>query len=126
MAENNSNIYYGSGISVAGNIDIGAVGKPADSRVMVKSAAGLTELQAAKRVYDGMIVYVEDTHTYHKCRVDWDDAFNITACSWTEVVIKSEEDIKNLIASEIPEVEAITDAEIEAVFALVFPEEVNT
>lgn len=95
MAE--SNIYYGSGIGVAGNIDIGAIGKPADSRVMVKNAAGLTELQSAKRVYDGMIVYCEDTRTYHKCKVDWDSAFNIVSCSWTEVVIASEEEIKKLV-----------------------------
>ena len=119
MAEN-TNIYYGSGISVAGNIDIGAIGKPADSRVMVKSVAGLAELQAAKRVYDGMLVYVEDTHTYHKCRVDWDSAYNIVNCSWTEVLIKSEAELKDFVASEAPKVEAITDEEIIALVAEVF------
>ena len=86
-----TNIFYGSGIGIAGNIDIGAIGLPADSRVMVKTFAGLNELQAAKRVYDGMIVYCEADQTYHKCRVVWDSAFNIVSCIWTEVVIQSKE-----------------------------------
>ena len=91
MAEN-SKIYYGSGIGVAGNIDIGALGLPADSRVMVKDRTGLTELQNAKRVYDGMLVYVESDQTYHKCRVIWDANMAINSCTWTEVVIKSEQE----------------------------------
>lgn len=92
-----TNIYYGSGIGVAGNIDIGAIGLSADSRLMVKTRAGLDELKAAKRVYDGMIVYCEADETYHKCRVVWDNKFNIVSCSWTEVVIKSEEELESLI-----------------------------
>lgn len=92
-----TNIYYGSGIEVAGNIDIGAIGLSADSRLMVKTRAGLDELKAAKRVYDGMIVYCEADQTYHKCRVVWDNKFNIVSCSWTEVVIKSEEELESLI-----------------------------
>ena len=51
MAEKNN--YYGSGVFVAGNIDIGAIGKPADSRVMVPNLDGLAELVASERVYDG-------------------------------------------------------------------------
>lgn len=98
MAEKNN--YYGSGIFVAGNIDIGAIGKPADSRVMVPNLEGLAELVAAKRVYDGMIVYCESTKTYHKCNVEWDSSMNITSSSWKEVEILSEDELKALIAHE--------------------------
>lgn len=98
MAEKNN--YYGSGIFVAGNIDIGAIGKPADSRVMVPNLDGLAELVAAKRVYDGMIVYCESTKTYHKCSVEWDSEMNITSSSWKKVEIQSLEELKALIAQE--------------------------
>lgn len=98
MAEKNN--YYGSGIFVAGNIDIGAIGKPADSRVMVPNLDGLAELVTDKRVYDGMIVYCESTKTYHKCSVEWDSSMNITSSSWKQVEIQSLEELKALIAQE--------------------------
>ena len=98
MAEKNN--YYGSGIFVAGNIDIGAIGKPADSRVMVPNPSGLAELVADKRVYDGMIVYCESTKTYHKCSVEWDSSMNITSSSWKQVEIQSLDELKALIAQE--------------------------
>lgn len=98
MAEKNN--YYGSGIFVAGNIDIGAIGKPADSRVMVPNPSGLDELVADKRVYDGMIVYCESTKTYHKCSVEWDSSMNITSSSWKQVEIQSLDELKALIAQE--------------------------
>lgn len=98
MAEKNN--YYGSGVFVAGNIDIGAIGKPADSRVMVPNPDGLAELVADKRVYDGMIVYCESTKTYHKCSVEWDSEMNITSSSWKQVEIQSLEELKALIAHE--------------------------
>lgn len=98
MAEKNN--YYGSGIFVAGNIDIGAIGKPADSRVMVPNLNGLAELVADKRVYDGMIVYCESTKTYHKCSVEWDSSMNITSSSWKQVEIQSLDELKALIAQE--------------------------
>lgn len=98
MAEKNN--YYGSGIFVAGNIDIGAIGKPADSRVMVPNLNGLAELVADKRVYDGMIVYCESTKTYHKCSVEWDSSMNIISSSWKQVEIQSLEELKALIAHE--------------------------
>lgn len=98
MAEKNN--YYGSGIFVAGNLDIGAIGKPADSRVMVPNLNGLAELVADKRVYDGMIVYCESTKTYHKCSVEWDSSMNITSSNWEQVEIQSLEGLKALIAQE--------------------------
>jgi hypothetical protein len=98
MAEKNN--YYGSGIYVAGNIDIGAVGLPADSRLMVPNLAGLDELVEAKKVYDGMIVYCEATGTYHKCSVEWNESKDIVASSWKEVEILSEDELKALIAQE--------------------------
>ena len=98
MAEKNN--YYGSGIFVAGNIDIGAIGKSADSRLMVPNLDGLAELVANKRVYDGMIVYCESTKTYHKCSVEWDSSMNITSSSWKQVEIQSLEELKALIAQE--------------------------
>jgi hypothetical protein len=98
MAEKNN--YYGSGIFVAGNIDIGAIGKPADSRVMVPNLNGLAELFADKRVYDGMIVYCESTKTYHRCSVEWDSSMNITSSSWKQVEIQSLDELKALIAQE--------------------------
>ena len=94
-----ADIYYGSGIVINGNLDIAGIGVPADSRVMIKSRAGLQELVEANRVYDGMIVYCESDQTYHKCRVTWKDG-SVEQCSWTEVVITSEEGLKTLIASE--------------------------
>lgn len=98
MAEKNN--YYGSGVFVAGNIDIGAIGKPADSRVMVPNLDGLAELVASERVYDGMIVYCESTKTYHKCSVEWDSSMHITSSSWKQVEIQSLEELKALIAQE--------------------------
>ena len=98
MAEKNN--YYGSGVFVASNIDIGAIGLPADSRLMVPNLNGLAELVASKRVYDGMIVYCESTKTYHKCSVEWDSSKNITSSSWKQVEIQSLEELKALIASE--------------------------
>jgi hypothetical protein len=86
MAEN-SNIYFGTGIQVPGNLDIGAIGLAGDSRLVVKTPAGLEELKNGKRVYDGMIVYCESDQTYHKCHVVWDESYNIVSCSWTEVEI---------------------------------------
>lgn len=100
MAEE-SKIIYGKGVAFAGSIDIGAIGNfPLDSRLIVKTPEGLEELQTKKRVYDGMLVYCESTQTYHKARVVWDAAANITSCTWTEVVISSEEELKALIAGE--------------------------
>lgn len=100
MAED-SKVIYGKGVAFAGSIDIGAIGNfPLDSRLIVKSPEGLEELQTEKRVYDGMLVYCESNQAYYKARVVWDAAANITSCTWTEVVISSEKELKALIASE--------------------------
>lgn len=98
MAEN-TNIYTG-GVVIAGDLEIGAVGKAADARLTVKNPTGLSELVSAKKVYDGMIVYCESTKTYHQCSVEWDANMNITASSWKQVEYKSLEELKALIAQE--------------------------
>ena len=94
-----TNIYTG-GVVIAGDLEIGAMGKAADARLTVKTLTGLEELVAAKKVYDGMIVYCEATKTYHQCSVEWDDSLNITSSSWKQVEYKSLDELKSLIASE--------------------------
>lgn len=102
MAEKNyyENNQYGSGIFVAGNIDIGGIGVPADSRLMVENLEKLAWLVENKRVYDGMIVYCKATGTYHKCSVDWNSDMSIASASWKQVEIQSLEELKALIAQE--------------------------
>lgn len=102
MAEKNyyEKNQYGSGIFVAGNIDIGGIGVPADSRLMVENLEKLTWLVNNKRVYDGMIVYCKATGTYHKCSVEWNSDMSIASASWKQVEIQSLEELKALIAHE--------------------------
>lgn len=90
---------YGKGISFAGNIDIGGIGVPADSRLMVENLAKLDWLVENKRVYDGMIVYCKATGTYHKCSVNWNSDMSIASSSWKQIEIQSLEELKSLIAS---------------------------
>ena len=96
MAEN-SKIYFGTGVQVNGSLDVLAIGRAGDSRLVVKSPEGLAELVEAKRVYDGMLVYCESDQTYHKCRVVWDEAYNVTSCTWKQVEILSEEELVAII-----------------------------